>query len=137
MRILHVISYFPPAYAFGGGPRVAYLLARELAKRGHEVTVYTTDAKDPYSRIWDEKAPWVEREVDGIRVVYFKNLTMLTVRKLRLFITPALPVFAQKEMKSFDVVHLHDFRTLQNIVISRIAYKHGVPSHPKFSSMDL
>ncbi|MCC6065669.1 MAG: glycosyltransferase [Thermofilum sp.] len=127
MRILHVIPYFPPASAFGGPPRAAYLVARELARRGHEVTVYTTDAKDLRTRIWDGKAPWVEREVDGVRAVYFRNLTMLTVKMFKLFVTPALPARAQKEVKGFDVVHLHEFRTLQNAAAARAARDHGVP----------
>jgi len=46
MRILQVASYFPPAYAFGGPVKAAYQISRELVKRGHEVVVYTTDAKD-------------------------------------------------------------------------------------------
>jgi glycosyltransferase involved in cell wall biosynthesis len=126
VRILHVIPYFPPASAFGGPPRATFLVARELAKRGHEVTVYTTDAKDLRTRIWDGKAPWVEKEVDGVRVVYFRNLTMLTVKMFKLFVTPALPARAQKEVKGFDVVHLHEFRTLQNVV-AWAARDHGVP----------
>ena len=127
MRILHVIPYFPPASAFGGSPKATYLVARELARRGHEVTVYTTDAKDLRTRIWDGKAPWVEREVDGVRAVYFRNLTMLTVKMFKLFVTPALPARAQKEVKEFDIVHLHEFRTLQNAVVARAAREHGVP----------
>jgi glycosyltransferase involved in cell wall biosynthesis len=127
VRILHVIPYFPPASAFGGPPRVTYLVARELAKRGHEVTVYTTDAKDLRTRIWDGKAPWVEREVDGVRAVYFRNLTMLTVKMFKLFVTPALPACAQKEVKEFDIVHLLEFRTLQNPAVARAAREHGVP----------
>jgi len=127
VRILHVIPYFPPASAFGGSPKATYLVARELARRGHEVTVYTTDAKDLRTRIWDGKAPWVEREVDGVRAVYFRNLTMLTVKMFKLFVTPALPARAQKEVKEFDIVHLHEFRTLQNAVVARAAREHGVP----------
>jgi len=127
MKILQVIPYFPPATAFGGPPQATYLVSRKLAKRGHEVTVYTTDAKDLRTRIWDGKAPWIEREVDGFRVVYFRNLSMLTVKMFKLFLTPALPARAQEEVKEFDIVHLHEFRTLQNAVVSRIARQYGVP----------
>jgi len=51
MRILQVVPYFLPAYAFGGPVKVAYQISKELTKRGHEVVVYTTDAKDPDSRL--------------------------------------------------------------------------------------
>jgi glycosyltransferase involved in cell wall biosynthesis len=45
----------------------------------------------------------------------------------KLFVTPALPARAQKEVKEFDIVHLHEFRTLQNAAAARAAREHGVP----------
>jgi len=45
MKILEVVSYFPPAYAFGGPVKETYQISRELIKRGHEVVVYATDVK--------------------------------------------------------------------------------------------
>jgi len=51
MRILQVIPYFYPAYAFGGPVKVAFQVSKELVKRGHEVIVYTTDAKYWNSRL--------------------------------------------------------------------------------------
>jgi glycogen synthase len=51
MRILQVVPYFPPAYAFGGPVKATYQISRELIKRGHEVVVYTTDAKNFNSRL--------------------------------------------------------------------------------------
>jgi glycosyltransferase involved in cell wall biosynthesis len=127
MKILHVVTSFPPAYAFGGAPYAAYLLARELARRGHEVTIYTTDAKDSRMRLWSTKEPWIEKEIDGMKVVYFRNLTMLTVKMFKLFVTPALPDYVQKEVKEFDIVHLHEFRSLQNIIVAQAARKYGIP----------
>jgi glycosyltransferase involved in cell wall biosynthesis len=127
MKILHVVTSFPPAYAFGGAPYAAFLLARELARRGHEITIYTTDAKDPRARLWYIKESWTEKEIDSMKIVYFRNLTMLTVNMFKFFVTPALPARARKEMKEFDVVHLHEFRTLQNAAAARAAREHGVP----------
>ena len=127
MKILHVVTSFPPAHAFGGAPHAAYLLARELARRGHEITIYTTDAKDPCARLWRTKEPWIEKEIDSMKVVYFRNLTMLTVKIFKLFATPALPARTREEVKEFDVVHLHEFRTLQNAAVARAAREHGVP----------
>src|SRR5258706_14350268 len=42
--ILHVTPYFTEAWAYGGIPRVATTLVREQVRRGHRVTVCTTDA---------------------------------------------------------------------------------------------
>ena len=39
MRILHVVTLVSPDGAFGGPVRVAENLARELRRRGHDVTV--------------------------------------------------------------------------------------------------
>src|SRR6266481_4992845 len=51
LRILHVTPYFTDAWAYGGIPRLATSLARGLARRGHHVTVCTTDARDASSRL--------------------------------------------------------------------------------------
>ena len=34
MKILQVIPYFPPSIAFGGSPKVAHSISKELVKRG-------------------------------------------------------------------------------------------------------
>ena len=51
LRILHVTPYFADAWGYGGIPRVATALARELGWRGHAVTVCTTDAADARNRM--------------------------------------------------------------------------------------
>ena len=43
MKILQVISSFPPAYSYGGPVQSSFELSRGLVKNGHEVTVMTTD----------------------------------------------------------------------------------------------
>jgi glycosyltransferase involved in cell wall biosynthesis len=124
MRILQVIPYFPPAYAFGGPVKAAYQISRELAKRGHEVVVYTTDAKDFSSRLEETD---FSNAVEGLKVYRFRNLSLTLVKKLKLFITPQLILSARKEVKEFDVIHLHEYRTFQNIVIHHYACKYNVP----------
>jgi len=123
MKILQVVPYFPPAYAFGGPVKVAYQVSRELVKRGHEVVVYTSDAKGFGSRLRIDS----DNNVDGIRVHYFRNLALTLVKKFKLFITPQLVSRAKEEVKKFDVIHLHEYRTFQNIVVAHYAKKCGVP----------
>jgi glycosyltransferase involved in cell wall biosynthesis len=122
VKILQVVPYFPPAYAFGGPVKIAYQCSRELVKRGHEVVVYTTDAKNLDSRLDIEPL----KVVDGIKVHYMRNLLLMPVKKSKLFITTEIDSRAKKEIKEFDVVHLHEYRTYQNIVIYRYAKKYGV-----------
>ena len=123
MRILQVVPCFPPAYAFGGPVKVVYQISKELVRRGHEVTVYTTDAKDFNSRVNLEPVKFV----DGIKVYYFRNLTLMLVKKFKLFITPQLVLHAKSEVGKFDIVHLHEYRTFQNILVAHYAKKHDVP----------
>jgi len=62
MRILTVIYEFPPIG--GGGGRAAYDICRELAARGHEVTVLTAHMRG---------IPFQEN-ADGIRVIRISSL---------------------------------------------------------------
>jgi len=123
MKILQVVSYFPPAYAFGGPVKVAYQISRELVRRKHEVVVYTSDVNDFGSRLSINPV----KVVDGIRVHYFRNLAMMPVKKLKLFIMPHMVSVAREEVKKFDVIHLHEYRTFQNIVIAHYTKKNCVP----------
>ena len=123
MKILQVVPYFPPAYAFGGPVEVAYQTAKELVKRKHEVVVYTSDAKDFGSRLSINP----DNVIDGIRVHYFRNLALMPVKKSKLFITPQLVSHAKEEVGKFDVIHLHEYWTFQNIVVAHYAKKHNIP----------
>jgi glycosyltransferase involved in cell wall biosynthesis len=123
LKILQVVPYFPPAQAFGGPVKVAYQTAKELVKRKHKVVVYTSDVKDFGSRL----RVGSDNVIDGIRVHYFRNLALTLVKKFKLFITPELVSRAKKEVEKFDVIHLHEYRTFQNIVIAHYAKKYGVP----------
>jgi len=123
MKILQVIPYFHPAYAFGGPVKVAYQISRELAKKGHEIVIYTSDAKDLSSRLETN----FEENIDGMKVYYFRNVSLILVKKLKLFITPQLALYADKEVEKFDIIHLHEYRTYQNLVVTYYAKKYGIP----------
>jgi glycosyltransferase involved in cell wall biosynthesis len=123
MNILQVVPYFPPAYAFGGPVKVVYSISKELVKRGHNVTVYTTDAMSPYDRL---KVPSV-MNIDGIEVHYMRNLSLASIRLSNLFIPPRVAFVSKSELKQFDVIHLHEFTTFQNVAIVCRAIKVGVP----------
>ena len=102
---------------------MAYQVSRELVKKKHEVVVYTSDAKDFVSRLRIDS----DNDVDGIRVHYFRNFALALVKKFKLFVTPRLVSRAKEEVEKFDVIHLHEYRTFQNIVMAHYAKKYGVP----------
>lgn len=122
MRILQIVGGFIPA-KFGGTQAVCYSLSKELVKKGHEVTVYTTDA-DVGSRLADVDGV---KYVDGIKVRYFKNLNNLMAYKYKVVLPLGMGSIVSKEISNYDVIHLHNFRNYQNIVMHRYALRHGIP----------
>ena len=73
LRILHVVPYYEQAWAYGGISRLATTLTHALARRGHEIAVYTTDVCDAASRAL---APAVDTaRPDAPRVRMFRNLS--------------------------------------------------------------
>lgn len=99
MKILHVIDQISQKTG-GGASKVAYDMAAAQAKLGHDVTIYSTDY-----RANRQKAP------PGVRLVKFKCWLNL-LGSLR--VAPGL-LFAKYD---FDIMHLHNYRTLVNLFAS-------------------
>jgi glycosyltransferase involved in cell wall biosynthesis len=112
MKILQVTPFFSPVH--GGSAEVPYQLSKELAKREHEVTVYTSDYK--LSSEYISSIPQIE-------VRSFK--TWLGMAKF--FITPGVLVQVKKAIKNFNIVHMHNYYTFQNIIAHHYVKKHNIP----------
>jgi glycosyltransferase involved in cell wall biosynthesis len=124
LKILQVAPYFYPAWAYGGVPRVAYELSKELVKRGHEVTVYTTDVWDRDSRYVPEKRSVI---VDGVKVFYFRNLSNRLAYDYQLYFPIGLKSFVRGTIKDFDIIHLHGHRNFLNNIVHHYALKFKKP----------
>ena len=122
MKILLISSTFPPR-KFGGITASSYILAKTLVNKGHEVTVYTTDINERCSRI-----PNVEgvKDIDGIRVRYFKNISNW-LASLRLYLPIGMIVVIKRELNNFDIIHLNEFRSFHSIIVHRYAKKYSIP----------
>ncbi|MHA1835127.1 MAG: glycosyltransferase [Candidatus Baldrarchaeia archaeon] len=120
MRILHVISTFLPAFAFGGPPKVTFDLCKELVKKGHDVWVYTTNAYNQKSNFKPKNRTIMMK---GIKVTYFSNILRLS----NIYIAPKIITEMRKFLKTFDVVHVHFGRQLYDIYIGLTAAKFRVP----------
>ena len=120
MRILQVIPFFYPSMEFGGSVSVVYNLSMVLAEKGHEVVVYTTDAAFGRGRLGIRE---IKYNIDGFDVYYFKNAFRLD----SLFISPGMISMIKKEIKSFDVAHLHLYSTFQNVIAHRYLKKSQKP----------
>lgn len=114
MRVLQVIPSLAPQK--GGSVYVVSHLSRELARRGNDVTIITTDLDlDSLS-------------ADNLRSSGVKIKPFRCVADFRSFLwSPDMKRWLSTAISEFDIVHLHDFRTYQSSVASRIARAKKTP----------
>jgi len=112
VRILQLTPFFSPVH--GGSAEIPYQLSKELAERGHEVTIYTSDYK--LSQDYISSIPRVE-------VHSFKTWSSFA----NLYVTPGIINRSKEETKHFDIIHMHNYRTFQNMVVAHYARKYGIP----------
>ena len=112
MKILEVTNLFSPVH--GGSAEALYQLSKELARRGHEVTVYTSDFKLAQDYV---------NSVPQASVRAFQTWLALA----NFYITPGIISSARKEIEHMDIIHMHNYRTFQNPIVHRYARKYNVP----------
>ena len=124
LRVLHVVPYYQDAWAYGGIPRVATAMTRGLARRGHEVTVCTTDACDATSRV-----PRGRRThgAPGVRLEIFPNLSNRLAYHLQFFTPVGLAAYLRQNSGRFDIAHLHACRNIPGALAGRILHHARVP----------
>ena len=112
MKILQVIPYFAPRW--GGDVNVCYSLSKELSKRGHDVTIITTDYG--YN-------PDYARTLENVEVIPFRR-----VANLGMFLySPGMKRWLRSSISKYDIVHLHSFRSYQNNLASKYATEFNIP----------
>lgn len=111
MKILHVIDFISQKTG-GGTAAVAYHLSKEQAKLGHDVTIYSSDYKSA-----DQEPP------DGVKLVKFHNAHFLLNTWS---LTPKM-LFAN--FKQFDIVHLHNYRVVMNMIAAMKSKKVILQAH--------
>src|SRR5262249_34419818 len=119
MKVLHIIPNFAPAWRYGGPVVAADGLTRELAKLGHEVTVFTTNI-DGNSVLDVPTARPVNR--DGVRVWYFP------VQHSRWYcFSWQLAQAIRDSVSDFEIVHIHMLFLWPTTVASFWCRKRRVP----------
>ena len=114
MRILQVIPYLDPKR--GGDVDVCCHLSMQLHEMGHDVTIATTEFG--YDRDFGSKI-----EQLGIEIVRFQ-----CVFNIGLFIfTPSMKDWLDKNMDSYDIVHVQGFRSYQSNLVRRYSSIKGIP----------
>ena len=111
MRILQVLPYFSPR--MGGSAQVVYHTAKHLGNRGHDVTVVTGDYKH-------RQASFSEGDFQRV-------LLRSVVSRWGFYFTPSLVAWAREHIAGFDVIHVHEVRTFQNVIMRHFAVRYGIP----------
>ncbi|TAN58444.1 glycosyltransferase [Patescibacteria group bacterium] len=122
MRILFTVPYFAPAWSFGGPVKVVYDLCKEFIRLGHEVTVATTDVLTVEKR-HNKKTDLL----DGINVVYFKNISNFLAYKANLYLPIGFRAWLKKNIYHYNIIHCHDLYSGLNVHVSQVAPKFRVP----------
>ncbi len=121
MKLVHLIPYYAPAWGFGGVVHAACGLTRALAARGNAVTVITTDAGDGGTRL-----PAGESVIDGVRVIRCRN-ALPALRRANLSSPLGLRAALRAALPGAAVLHVHEFRTVENLIALSLARALGVP----------
>jgi len=130
MRILNVTQSYAPFFEFGGPPVKVRALAEGLARRGHQVSVLTTDwgleqrfektpkeapaSAGPYGRA---------REIGGVAVVYLAKWLHYRAASWN----PGLRKYLRAELKNFDVAHIFGLYDLLGPGTAAECRKRGIP----------
>lgn len=111
MKILHIIPNF--TWQYGGSVRIVYDLSKKLSANGHEVTIFTTvEGRISSSLNETEKITFDNNE---IKVCYFDCFNNWFLKKLGLHISPAMRKALKNEIKNFDIIHLHECRSIPHV----------------------
>lgn len=125
MRILQVVPRYAPAWAYGGGVHMFWMLAQELARRGHHIEVVTSDS---LSR--DKRAQRLEEDLaPRIHVRRFRNrFNAMSASLPALFYRPRYMRGGLRDaMTHVDVVHMGESRGIHNLWAAKAAGAAGVP----------
>jgi glycosyltransferase involved in cell wall biosynthesis len=119
MRILHVVPYYLPAWRYGGPIRSVHGLCKGLASLGHDVHVFTTNIDGP----GDLDVPLNEAVViDGVKVWYFPSRYFR-----RLHWSPSLSEALERQVSTFDLLHLHTIYLWPTTAAAHAARRMAVP----------
>lgn len=99
MKITQVCTRYYPA--IGGVEEYVKRFSEGLVKKGHEVTVFTTNLKHHFSKDTVESAPV---DLNGVRI---KRNTVFPLRFRKYAVSPRMPVDLLK--CDFQVIHAHSF----------------------------
>jgi len=126
LNLTHVVPYFVPAWAYGGIPRLAYELCRQLARNGHRVNVITTDALEARSR-HPEGGLTVSMEGGRMKVRYMRNISNRGAYRHQLFLPLGIKRALEELAADAEVIHIHGHRHGLETAAASFARKRNIP----------
>lgn len=119
MKILQINASYKPAYIYGGPTMSVSKLSEEMMRAGCTIEVFTTTANGVEEL---SAEPNSKTLVNGVPVTYFRRIT-----KDHTHFSPALLKSLRKNIRDFDLVHIHAWWNLVSILSCQIAINRGIP----------
>ncbi|BBL62562.1 LPS biosynthesis protein RfbU [Methanobrevibacter arboriphilus] len=123
MKILHIVPTYYPCLEAGGVVNAVYKLSKKQAEEGNDVSVFTTDSCIERMKL-DKR---YNVDIEGVKVYYFRNLSNSLKTKFLIDTPYHLPLKIRKEIKKYDIVHIHEHRHSLAIAASHYASKNNIP----------
>lgn len=120
-NIVIVTSYFAPAWAYGGPPKVLFTLAKELVKLGMNIHVITTDS------LGDSRSPISEEDMSGIHIHRYRTISNTLSYKTKFFYVPQLLSKTKAILNKADFVLFSDIRSIFNWHLSTYTSEKKIP----------
>ena len=125
MNILMVTLAYSPAITFGGTVKVVQNNARELVRRGHQITVYCTNRLDRQHKIAQRT---IEREDQGVRIVYHNTWFIPWWQgNFGPSLSSGMIRYLYREGKRFDIIHINEARAFTTVVAALYAQAVHIP----------
>ena len=133
MRILYAVHGYKPAFRVGGPIISVSSLAESLVRRGHDVTVFTTN-----SNLDEDLDVPVDQpvNVDGVEVWYFRRREIMRVllpfvpylsKSMGFLYTPRMRAQLEGMVPTMDLVHTHMPYVYPTLAAGRAALRHRKP----------
>ncbi|MGI8838999.1 MAG: glycosyltransferase [Pyrinomonadaceae bacterium] len=137
MRILKTTQTYYPYLSKGGPPTKVRAIAKELTRRGHQVTVLTALHQDETavkqrSEVGGQRSEpseftqgkWgLEARDEGVDAVYLRTLHNYRATT----INPHLISFCARRLRDFDVVHIYGLYDLLGSAVAWFCRRRGIP----------
>jgi glycosyltransferase involved in cell wall biosynthesis len=115
VNVLHITPYYAPAWSLGGVVRAVSELAAAQVVRGDAVRVLTTDIAD----LRGGRIAICDEVRDGVHVQRAPNLLPRLRARYNLSTPKGFTALLRAALPHAQVVHLHEFRTLEALLMLR------------------